>query len=112
MESLHTTASRALRTLLADQPASAAKVRFAWQMVAGGPIARASDASWRDGVLRVRPSTAAWRREITRARPILLERLRHLLGPEVVRSLIVEAAGPPPAPRLDLDAGPVQGASR
>jgi hypothetical protein len=91
MESLNITATRALRTLLAGQPASAAKVVFAWQMIAGPAIARASTVAWEAGTLRVRPSTAAWRREIVRARPILLERMRHMLGPDVIRALVVEA---------------------
>ena len=76
--------------LLADQPESAAKAAFAWQMVAGPAIRRASVTSWSDGTLRVSPTTAAWRRELVRARPILLERLRHLLGPDSVRALVIE----------------------
>jgi hypothetical protein len=90
MESLNTTATRALRTLLAGQPASAAKVAFAWQMIAGPAIARASTIAWERGTVRVRPSTAEWRREIVRAKPILLDRLRHMLGSDVVRTLIVD----------------------
>ena len=99
MESLQTTASRALRRMLADQPASTAKVAFAWKIVAGAAIARASVVTWQDGVVRVAPATAAWRREIMRARRILVERLRHLLGPDVVRSLIVESARAPQSQR-------------
>jgi hypothetical protein len=91
MESLNSTATRALRTLLADQPASAAKVAFAWQLIAGPAIARASTVAWERGTLRVRPATAEWRREIVRAKPILLDRLRHMLGPEVIQSLVVES---------------------
>jgi hypothetical protein len=90
MDSLHVTAARALRTLLAEQPASEAKVAFAWQMIAGPAIARAATVSWKDGTMRVRPSTASWRREIIRARPMLLARLRHILGADTIRALVVE----------------------
>ena len=94
MESLNITATRALHTLLASQPASVAKVAFAWQMVAGPGIARASTVAWDRGTLRVRPSTAEWRREIVRAKPILLGRLRHMLGPETIQAIVVENPEP------------------
>ena len=42
MEPINTTAVGALRTLLADQPTSAAKVAFAWQIAAGPALARAA----------------------------------------------------------------------
>ena len=94
MESLNITATRALQTLLASQPASAGKVAFTWQIVAGPAIARASTIAWDRGTLRVRPSTAAWRREIVRVKPILFDRLRHMLGPDVIRALVVENPEP------------------
>jgi hypothetical protein len=97
VESLQTTAQRAIRTLLAGQPTDAAKVRFAWRLVAGGPMGRATTASWsEDGVLRIGASSADWRREVRRSRPVLASRLQGLLGPGVVTSIVVEdeAAGP------------------
>ena len=92
MESLNITATRALQTLLASQPPSAGKVAFTWQIVAGPAIARASTIAWDRGTLRVRPSTATWRREIVRAKPILFDRLRYMLGPDVIQALVVETA--------------------
>jgi hypothetical protein len=92
MEPLNTTATRAIPMLLAGQPTTDAKVGFAWQIAAGTTLGRAATASWsNDGVLHVRARTAAWSLEMRRARPMLLERLRHLLGPDVVRRLVIDS---------------------
>ncbi|HUL71942.1 MAG TPA: DciA family protein [Vicinamibacterales bacterium] len=90
MQSIRDTASAAVRDLLASQPTTAAKVAFAWQVAAGPAMARASRASWADGTLRVVPRDAAWRREIQRARSMLSARLSQLLGPDVIRSIVVD----------------------
>lgn len=91
MESLNATASQVLRTILAAQPTSAAKVRFAWTMAAGPALARAATADWRDdGVLVVRARTESWLRELRRARPVIAERLRQMLGEGVVRKIVFE----------------------
>src|SRR3954469_3461558 len=90
MQSVRDTATAVLRTLLHDQPTTAAKVAFAWQIAAGAAVSRASECSWRDdGTLVIRARDAAWRREIQRARPMIAERLGHLLGKDVVRSLVI-----------------------
>ena len=92
MEPINTTAVGALRALLAGQPTSAAKVAFAWQIAAGPALARSATTTWHDeGVLHVRARTAAWCREIRRARPMITERLRHLLGPDVIRRLVIDS---------------------
>ena len=97
MKPLNTTAVGALRLLLADQPTSAAKVSFAWQIAAGPALARSATATWHEegGVLQVRARTAAWCREIRRARPMISERLCHLLGPDVVRRLVIDSDDAP-----------------
>jgi len=93
MESLNTAASSALRQLLDLQPISAAKVAFAWKMVAGGPLGRATEAEWRPGgVLVIRASSDAWRREVRAARTVLQQRLNGLLGPGVVAKLVIEGS--------------------
>lgn len=90
VERIDATATRALQALLAGQPNTPAKVAFAWRIAAGAAFARAADVDWSaDGTLRVRARSTAWRREITRARPLILERLTALLGPDVVRRLVV-----------------------
>ena len=96
MEPLNSTATRALRTLLAGQPTTEAKVTFAWQIAAGPALGRAATVSWSgDGVLRVSARTAAWCQEIRRARPVIAERLTSLLGPDVVRRLVIDTEDKP-----------------
>jgi Dna[CI] antecedent DciA-like protein len=96
MESLNSTATNALRALLDTQPTSEAKVAFAWQIAAGPVLGRAASTAWSaDGLLRVSARTDAWREEIRRARPVILERMRHLLGPEVVRRFVIDSDDEP-----------------
>lgn len=91
MESLHQTATDALRRLLEGQPVTPAKVNFAWRVAAGPALARATETEWRDGgVLVVRTRTEAWRREVREARALLLDRVHRLLGPGVVARLEIE----------------------
>jgi hypothetical protein len=91
MDGLQQTAARAFRELLINQPNTPAKVAFAWSIAAGPALGRAGAAEWAaDGTLRVRARDAAWRREIRRARPIIAERLARLLGPGVVRTIVID----------------------
>ena len=91
LDSLHNTASAAVRRLLADQPNTPAKVAFAWKIAAGPAVGRATVTSWRSGgVLTVTARTDAWRREVREASPLLLRRLQDLLGPGVVTRVQVD----------------------
>ena len=92
MHPLRDTATEALRDLLTAQPTTDAKVMFAWRMAAGPAMARAAHAAWTDGTLRLTPTSAAWRRELQRARPVLLDRLRHWLGADVIQAIVVETS--------------------
>jgi hypothetical protein len=97
MEALDVTAARALRDMLAAQPTTPAKIKFAWTIAAGQALARHATIAWTgDGRLHVHAESDAWRREILRAKTILSARLTQLLGPDVVHSIAVEAgaAGP------------------
>ena len=98
MEPLNFTAARAMRTLLANQPTTDAKIAFAWQVAAGPALGRAASVRWDvEGTLHVRPSTAAWTAEIRHARPILRGRMNELLGDEVVKRIeIISPSGRPP----------------
>jgi predicted nucleic acid-binding Zn ribbon protein len=79
--------------LLQRQPLSPGKVRFAWETAAGPALARATTAELdAHGTLHVRTTSAAWTREVTRSRALLLERLRALLGTEIVTALEVREA--------------------
>ena len=91
MQSLQDTAARALQDVLNRQPTTPAKVTFAWQMAAGPALARAGTPQWSEtGTLRVRARDAAWLREIRHARPVIAERLNQLLGPNVIKRLVIE----------------------
>jgi hypothetical protein len=91
MEPLQRSATVALRLLLDAQPTSPAKVAFAWHIAAGPALGRAGTPQWsEDGTLRVSARDAAWRRELQHARPIVAERLAQLLGPDVVRKIVVD----------------------
>lgn len=91
MDRLQRTAERAVHTLLASQPTTAAKVAFAWTVAAGPALGRAGRPRWtEDGTLRIETRDTAWQREIRRARPILAARLDALLGPGTVRRFIIE----------------------
>jgi hypothetical protein len=90
MEPLSSTAAPALRVLLDDQPTTPAKVVFAWTIVAGPALSRATTPVWSsDGTLYVRARTEAWREEVRRSKAVLLERLNQLLGAGIVRRLDV-----------------------
>ena len=90
MEPLRTASARALQTLLNDQPVTAAKVAFAWQIAAGPALARATTTAFGDGILRVRARDVAWQREAARAKPIVAPRLEQLLGAGVIKKIVIE----------------------
>jgi hypothetical protein len=87
MVRLDRTAVNAVRALIAAQPATEAKVAFAWAIAAGQTLAQAATVTWSDGRLRVEARTVEWRREILRAQPMLARRLEDILGPGVVRAI-------------------------
>jgi hypothetical protein len=92
MQALRSTATVVMRELLSAQPNTPDKLTFAWRIAAGPGMGRAAKIAWTgDGVLRVQARSETWHREIVRGRPVILERLRQLLGPNVVRALVVEA---------------------
>jgi Dna[CI] antecedent, DciA len=91
MRQLQSAAVRAYRGLLVSQPTTPAKIAFAWRLVAGPALSRAGAPRWAgDGTLSIRVRDAAWLREIARARPMLTARLAELLGPDVVRRIVVD----------------------
>jgi predicted nucleic acid-binding Zn ribbon protein len=91
MQSIQQSSVRVLRNLLAAQPTSPAKIAFAWQIVAGQPLARHGEPRWSDdGTLRIRPTNATWGRELRAGREVLLERLHELLGRDVITRLVIE----------------------
>jgi hypothetical protein len=91
MQRLQGAAARAYQDLLAAQPTTRGKVAFAWRLAAGPVLGRAATAQWtEDGTLSVTARDLAWRREIGRARPVIAQRLAQLLGPGVVRRIVID----------------------
>ena len=79
-----------LAEIVRRQPSSPARTAFAWQIVVGPALAKATAVELADGVLTVRSTDARWTLEINRARALVLARLQHLLGAESVTSLRIE----------------------
>jgi hypothetical protein len=90
MHGLGTLPALVLPALLARAPLTPEKVTFVWGLAVGAAIARATTASLADTVLTVRTSEPAWEREVERSRALILARVQQLLGPALVRSLVVE----------------------
>jgi hypothetical protein len=90
MHSLQQTSMTVVRRLLSEQPTTAAKVAFAWQVAAGAALARNGSPEWRgDGTLRVRAKSGAWHRELALSRSVVLERMAEILGRGVVTHIVV-----------------------
>jgi predicted nucleic acid-binding Zn ribbon protein len=90
MQPLQHTSTLVVRRLLAEQPTTAAKVAFAWQMAVGAAVARNNAPEWLgDGTLRVRTTSADWHRELSIGRSVILERLAEILGRGVVTKLVI-----------------------
>jgi len=70
--------------MLAGQPMTPGKLQFAWRAAVGPALARASSVELRDARVVVHMSSPEWAREIERSRPIILQRLRLLLGTDVI----------------------------
>jgi hypothetical protein len=90
MHGLGTLPALVLPALLARAPLTQEKVTFVWGLAVGAAIARATTASLADTVLTIRTSDPAWEREVERSRALILARVQQLLGPALVRSLVVE----------------------
>ena len=79
----------ALVELLRGTPLSDGKARFAWQVVVGPALDRATAVKLEAGVLVVETTNAQWAREVRRSASVILGRLEKLLGPAVVTSISI-----------------------
>jgi hypothetical protein len=100
VDRLNSTAVRVLRNLLDGQPATEAKVVFAWKIAAGPSLARATTLRWAaGGTLAVTAKSDEWRKEIRHALPLIEARMAELLGPGVVRRVTLTADVSSPSAR-------------
>jgi hypothetical protein len=77
----------ALASVLRNAPLTPDKVTFAWRLIVGPALDRATTIELRNGVLCVRTKDPAWRREVERSAGLIRRRLQALLGPDVLRTL-------------------------
>jgi predicted nucleic acid-binding Zn ribbon protein len=80
-----------LAEIIRRQPPSKERTAFAWQLVVGPALARATTVDLSDGVLKVRALDARWLKEITRAREMILPKLQHLLGADAISRIAVDS---------------------
>jgi hypothetical protein len=90
MRSIQQFSHGVLADVIRRQPSTPARTTFAWQLVVGPALARATSVELVDGVLKVRSTDARWTLEINRARGLVLARLQTLLGVETVTGLHIE----------------------
>ena len=91
-------ASGVLAGIIRRQPASRERTSFAWSVVAGPAVGRATTVDLRGGILYVTPKDSRWARELHRAGDTLLTRLQALLGPELREVRVLSA---PRTPNLE-----------
>jgi hypothetical protein len=70
-------------------PLSTGKVNFAWGVVVGAAMRRATSVRLEDTKLLVDATTPQWAREVTRAAPMILSRLQALLGAKTITGIRV-----------------------
>ena len=87
MNPLGPLASSVLPALVARAPLTPEKVAFAWSVSVGPAMQRATQVRLRGSVLDVRALDPAWVKEVERSRDLILARVQHVLGREVVRSI-------------------------
>ena len=88
MDPIQSIAPRTIAEIIRRQPASNGKTRFAWQLVVGPALARATTVELDAGVLRVR-CDERWARELTRAQDVILPRLQQLLGAQTLERISI-----------------------
>ncbi len=85
MRRVHDDLPAVLAAIVRPAPLSPGKVAFAWRMAVGPAIDRVSTARLdAAGVLEVRFEDRRWWKEVERSAPLVLERVRNVLGAEVV----------------------------
>ena len=84
----------AVAAMLRKAPLTSDKVAFAWRTAVGPAVDKATRVDLRDGVLRVDARDRAWKREVERSAAIIRMRLDALLGPDVIRDVVVTADSP------------------
>lgn len=88
----------AVAAMLRNAPLTSDKVAFAWRTAVGPAVDKATRVELRDGVLHVGARDRTWKREVERSTAIIRTRLEALLGPDVIRDVVVTADSPDDRP--------------
>lgn len=79
-----------LAQALRDQPLSPEKVRFSWRITVGETLARVTQVSLRSkGTLEVHLNDQRWGQEIGRSSSLIINRMEIILGPDIVKSIVL-----------------------
>ena len=81
----------ALFEILRKAPLNAEKIAFAWRSAVGPAVDRGTTISFEDGVLRVTAREKPWLQEVERSKGLIRARLDALLGPGVVRVILIQS---------------------
>ena len=87
MNPLSAVVPRAIASLLGEAALSPGKVQFAWAVVVGPAVQRATAVRLEQGVLIVEASSAQWSREVARSARVIVPRMQALLGADAVTTL-------------------------
>ncbi len=91
MQPLSQTIPRAVASLVRNAALSPGKVQFSWNSVVGAAVARVTAVHLEGTTLLVDTQSSEWTREMRRSSPVILRRLQGLLGPDVVKEIVVRA---------------------
>ena len=87
MNPIQSFSASVLAEIIRQQPPSAARTTFAWQLAVGPALARVTVVDLVDGTLTVTARDERWLKEIARAKDIILQKMQHLLGTQTVRTI-------------------------
>jgi predicted nucleic acid-binding Zn ribbon protein len=97
MEPLQHFVNAAIASIVRPAPLSAEKVLFAWRLAVGPALARATRVTLSDtGAVEAAVDTQHWGDELERSAPLVLERMRNLIGEDVVNRIDIIR---PPVPQ-------------
>jgi predicted nucleic acid-binding Zn ribbon protein len=87
MQPLKSFAGGLIADIVRRQPPSPARTAFAWQLVVGPALARATSVHIEGTTLHVAAQDERWLREISRAQATIVPRLQEVLGKQTITKI-------------------------
>jgi len=87
MQPLKSFAGGLIADIVRRQPPSPARTAFAWQLVVGPALARATSVHIEGTTLHVAAQDERWLREISRAQATIVPRLQEVLGKQAITKI-------------------------